>query len=43
MQDAVDAVAERLDLRQIGQLGRLEFLAGAKIGGRFRSLSSKSG
>ncbi len=33
MQDAVNAVADRLDLRQIGQLGRLELLVGAEIGG----------
>src|SRR5882757_4052317 len=36
MQDAVNAVADRLDLRQIGQLGRLELLVGAEIGGRFQ-------
>jgi hypothetical protein len=34
MQDAVDAFADRIDLRRIGQLGRLEFLVCAEIGGR---------
>ena len=34
MQDAVDALADRLDLREIGQIGRLEFFVGAEIGRR---------
>ena len=34
MQDAVDAFADRLDLRDVGQLRRLEFFASAEIGGR---------
>src|SRR5258708_33413439 len=34
MQDAVDACANRLDLRRIGQLRRLEFFACAEIGRR---------
>jgi hypothetical protein len=36
MQDAVDAFADRLDLREIGEVGRLEFLVLAEIGGRFQ-------
>jgi hypothetical protein len=34
MQDAVNALADRLDLRQIRQLGRLESFVSAEIGGR---------
>src|SRR5664279_4760763 len=34
MQDAVDALADRLDLREVGEIRRLEFLACAEIGGR---------
>ncbi len=36
MQDAVDALADRLDLRQIGQFGRLEFFICAEIGRRLQ-------
>ena len=36
MQDAVDAVANRLDLREIGQIGRLEFFVLAEIGRRLQ-------
>ena len=36
MQDAVDAFADRLDLREIGQIGRLEFLVLAEIGRRLQ-------
>src|SRR5438093_1047321 len=32
MQDAVDALADRLDLGQIGEIGRLELLVLAEIG-----------
>ena len=31
MQDAVDAFADRLDLREVGQIGRLEFFVAAEI------------
>jgi hypothetical protein len=34
MNDAVDAFAHRLDLGHVGQIGRLEFLVLAEIGGR---------
>src|SRR5260370_25452630 len=34
MEGAVDAFEDRLDLRRIGQLRRLEFFASAEIGGR---------
>ena len=40
MQDAVDALADRLDLCEIGQLGRLEFFVDAKIGGRLDDRST---
>src|SRR5262245_41655761 len=33
MQDAVNALADRLDLREIGKIGRLEFLVLCEIGG----------
>jgi hypothetical protein len=36
MQDAVDAFADRLDLGEIGQIGRLEFLVLAEIGRRLQ-------
>ena len=35
MQDAVDALADRFDLGEIGEVGGLEFFARAEIGGRF--------
>src|SRR3954454_3886395 len=34
MQDAVDAFADRLDLREIGEIGRLEFFVRTEIGWR---------
>jgi len=36
MQDTVDAFADRLDLREIGEVGRLEVFAFAEIGGRLQ-------
>ena len=36
MQDAVDALANRLDLREIGQIGRLEFFVLAEISRRLQ-------
>ena len=36
MQDAVDAFADRLDLREIGEIGRLEFFVLAEIGRRLQ-------
>lgn len=33
MQDAVDALADRLDLCEVGEIGGLEFLVSAEIGG----------
>ena len=43
MQDAVDILADRLDLREIGQLRRLEFFASAEIGGRFQVAQQQVG
>ncbi len=34
MQDAIDAFADRLDLCEVGEIGRLEFFTLAEIGGR---------
>ena len=36
MQDAVDAFADRLDLREVGEIGRLEFFVAAEIGRRLQ-------
>jgi hypothetical protein len=36
MQDAVDALADRLDLRHVGKIGCLEFLVLAEIGRRLQ-------
>jgi hypothetical protein len=36
MQNAVDAVANRLNLREVGEIGRLEFFIRAEIGGCFQ-------
>jgi len=36
MQDAVDALADRLDLREVSQIGRLEFFVRAEIGRRLQ-------
>lgn len=33
MQDAVDALADRLDLCEVGEIGRLELFVAAEIGG----------
>src|SRR4051794_6257369 len=35
MQDAVDALADGFDLGEVGEVGGLEFLARAEVGGRF--------
>ncbi|MGY4458932.1 hypothetical protein ACVWYI_002892 [Bradyrhizobium sp. LB13.1] len=34
MDDAVDALADRLDLRHVGEVRRLELLVRAEVGGR---------
>jgi hypothetical protein len=36
MQDAVDAFADRLDLRHVGEIGRLELLVLSQIGRRLQ-------
>jgi hypothetical protein len=43
MQDAVDALADRLDLREIGSSAALNFSLVPRSAGAFTSLSSKSG
>jgi hypothetical protein len=36
MQDAVDAFADRLDLRHVGEIGRLELLVLSQVGRRLQ-------
>ena len=44
MDDAVDALADRLDLREIGEIGRHEFFVGLpRSAGALMSLSRRSG